>query len=759
MKILTISFAVCLVLSAFAIAQNTGINIIPKPRSVSAGNGTFGLNSRTKLVATDEAGKRIAGMLNDLLQKNYGVRLGVTDKPQKKNAIVFITALPTTGAVPDPESYSLKVETAFVRISGSERGQFYGIQSLLQLLPAEFKKEVRIPVVEITDQPRFRYRGMHLDVGRNYMPIEFVKKYIDLMSQYKLNYFHWHLTEDQGWRIEIKKYPRLTEIGSKRSETVKERNLEPYIGDGIPTGGFYTQDQIRDVVAYAKARYITVIPEIELPGHSSAALAAYPELGCKQDYNYKVQTTWGIFKEVYCPTEKTFQFLEDVISEVVDLFPDSPYIHIGGDEVLKDMWKDSPEVKELMARENLNNVNEVQSYFVRRMEKFINSKGKKMIGWDEILEGGLAPNATVMSWRGIKGGIEAAKSQHDVIMTPTTFVYFDYGQGDPAYEPLNIGGYLPLEKVYSFDPVPKDFTPDEAKYIIGGQGNVWSEYMPNTEKVEYMVFPRMLALAEDVWSTPENKNYGDFLHRLSTELPRLDKQNVNYRIPEPIGLHNMVLGNDDKAVIDLKPLIEGSKIYYTVDGSLPDERSNAYSNPINVDVKQGETAELKTITVLPSGRKSSVYAATFIRRDYLPSVNLPEKRIGLTFAFAAPDSRIILSGETRSLGPQQFAKTTDLKQPFSVGYDGYINVDADGIYEFQIDSTWDSAVLVNGEKLIDFSGTKDRSVQSAIVPLKAGFHKIGLRYTSHGGGEARFRVRLGIKGQGLEGIDAEDLAH
>jgi len=758
MKIILMALVFCAALCASVMAQATSVNIIPRPQTVTPGSGSFTLTAKTKIVATDDAGRRDAAVLAEMLQRTYGLKLAVTNKLQPTNAIIFTTAVPSTDAAPNPEKYLLKIKPEFISISGGERGMFYGIQTLMQLLPLEITKQAQVSAVDISDQPRFGYRGMHLDVGRNFQPVEFVKRYIDLMGQYKLNYFHWHLTEDQGWRIEIKKYPKLTEIGSKRAETVAGRNLEPYVGDGKPVGGFYTQDQIRDVVAYAKARYITVIPEIEIPGHSSAALAAYPEFGCKQDYNYKVQTTWGIFKEVYCPTEKTFQFLEDVITEVVDLFPDSPYIHIGGDEVLKEMWKDSPEVQALMARENLKDLNEVQSYFTHRMEKFINSKGKKIIGWDEILEGGVAPNAVVMSWRGVKGGIEAAKAKHEVIMTPTTYVYLDYGQGDPAYEPLNIGGYLPLEKVYSFDPVPKDFTAEEGKYILGGQANLWSEYLQTPESIEYMVFPRMLALAEDVWTDPKNKNFADFQKRLSSELLRLDKQKVNYRIPEPAGLRNMVLGADDKAIIDLKPSIEGAKIYYTTDGSAPSETSTLYSSPFAVDVKPGGSVELKTITVTPAGRKSYINAATLMRRDYLPAVNLPEKRMGVTYAFSAPDAKILVSGETRSLGPQQFAKVTDLKQPFSVGYDGYLYIDADGLYEFQIDSTWDCALSLNGEKLIDFTGAAASSIQKALVPLKAGFHKIALRYNNHGG-NPRFRTRLGIAGQGLEGIDTEDLAH
>jgi hexosaminidase len=431
--------------------------------------------------------------------------------------------------------YSIDVEPDLIRINGNERGQFYAIQTLLQLLPDTLKIDAKVPVMQIRDLPRFPYRGMHLDVARHFQPVEFVKKYIDLLAQYKFNTFHWHLTDDQGWRIEIKKYPKLTEVGSKRPETHLGAYSPTFKGDGIPHGGFYTQEQIKEVVKYAKERHITVIPEIEMPGHASAALAAYPQFGCKPDYQYKVQMTWGIFKEVFCPTDETFKFLEDVLDEVIKLFPDSPYIHIGGDEVLKDHWRESQFVQELKKRENLKDEHEVQSYFIRRIEKFINSKGKKIIGWDEILEGGIAPNATIMSWRGMKGGIEAAKAKHDVIMTPTDYSYFDYRQGDPTTEPVGQSAFIPLEKVYSFDPMPKELTSDEAKYILGGQANVWTEYMKTPAAVEYMVFPRMLAMAEVLWSTPANKDYTDFRRRLDAHLIRLDKQGVKYRKPEPMG--------------------------------------------------------------------------------------------------------------------------------------------------------------------------------------------------------------------------------
>ncbi|HUR97796.1 MAG TPA: family 20 glycosylhydrolase [Pyrinomonadaceae bacterium] len=745
MKIVLVGLFVLAFFSCPSAAQSDSINIIPKPRSAATGSGGFTVNSETKIVARDKASKRNAAILSAYLQSHYGAKLKTVSKPESANAIVF------TGANTGTGEYDLAVEKDLIRISGAENGQFYAIQTLMQLAPVG-GSTFSVPSINISDAPRFAYRGMHLDVARHFEPVEFVKKFIDLMSQYKFNYFHWHLTDDQGWRIPIKKYPKLTEIGSTRPETVKERNLTPYIGDGIPHGGFYTREQIKDVIAYAKERHITVVPEIELPGHASAALAAYPQYGCKPDYKFKVQTTWGIFKEVYCPTDETFKFLEDVLEETIKLFPDSPYVHIGGDEVLKDHWKESTFVQALKQKENLKDEHEVQSYFVRRIEKFINSKGKKIIGWDEILEGGVAPNATIMSWRGMKGGIEAAKAKHEVIMTPNDYVYFDYGQGDPAYEPLNIGSYVPLSKVYSFDPVPKELTADEAKYIIGGQANIWTEYIKTPQQVEYMAFPRMLALAESLWSRPEDKNFDDFTARLRAHLPRLDVQNVNYRIPEPGGLKN-VLTQDEKAVIELKPA-PGTRVHYTIDGKVPDITSPIYEKPIEIALKEREVVTLKTIVVNSAVRKSSVYAATIVRDRFRDPAMPAQTTAGLNYELFIPrgdgsGEGERKSGETKTLNLNQFTNQgLDLKQPFAVTFDGYFGVKADGLYEIQVDSTWDATVVLAGEMIIDDTGTKDRKVKSAIIPLKAGVHKISIRY-NHRGGDAGFRFRSGLKGQGL----------
>lgn len=753
MKRFFVAFAFLVLCVPFALAQKEKVNIVPKPSTIEPGSGTFEFNQGTKIFSGDKDTQISAQILNELLEQRYGFKLNLTSERPEGNYIEFMPpGVLAHATVPSrDEIYAMHIEPARIRIQGFAAARFYGIQTLLQLLPIAPDSRAKIPTMRVVDQPRFRYRGMHLDVSRHFQPVEFVKKFIEQMAQYKFNYFHWHLTDDQGWRIEIKKYPRLTTVGANRPETMVDRNFSPYIGDGKPHGGFYTQEQIKEVVAYAKERHITVIPEIELPGHASAALAAYPQFGCKTDYEYKVQTTWGIFKEVFCPTEETFKFLEDVLDETIALFPDSPYIHIGGDEVLKDHWKESEFVQELKRRENLKDEYEVQSYFIRRIERHLSKRGKKMIGWDEILEGGLAPNATVMSWRGMRGGIEAAKSKHDVIMTPTTHVYFDYGQGDPAYEPLNIGSYVPLSKVYSFEPVPPELTPDEAKYVIGGQANIWTEYMKTPQHIEYMAFPRMLALSEVLWSKKEDRDFADFQRRLNSILLRLDKQGVNYRIPEPGGLQNIVT-ESDRVSIELQPAA-GTRVHYTTDGTTPDERSAVYSRPIEVRLGEGEVKTLKTIVVNAAGRKSVVYAATIVRGKMREPDATTAAKPGLSFNFTTSETLFEggpspIVGETRSTSLNQFAQRADLKKPFTVTFEGYFRVPEDGVYEFQVDSTWDATVVLGDGKIIDGAGTKDRNIRSAIVPLKAGLHKMSIRY-NHRGGDSSFRFRWGIKGRGL----------
>jgi hexosaminidase len=502
------------------------LSIVPYPQQVRRHNGYLTLDSATRVVVATNAGADLRNAVaawTSQLRADWGLPLTAAGAG---SAIEF--RLDPALGLP-AEGYQLNVSAGGATVSASaDAGLFYGLQTLRQMLPirAANTRPV-IPMVEIQDAPRFVYRGMHLDVGRHFFPISFVKKYIDLMSQFKLNTFHWHLTEDQGWRLEINRYPRLTTIGSCRTETAVRKNFNPFIGDGKPHCGFYTQAEAREIVEYARQRFITVLPEIEMPGHATAALAAYPELACSPG-PFEVAKTWGIFEDIFCPSEETFTFLQNVLTEVMAIFP-SRYIHIGGDEAPKKRWQESELAQSVMRREGLKDEHELQSYFVRRIEKFLNANGRRLIGWDEILEGGIAPDATVMSWRGIKGGIEAARQGHDVIMTPTDYVYLDYYQGDPKTEPFAIGGNLPIEKVYSFEPVPSELTAEEARHILGAQANVWTEYMPTSSQVEYMVFPRLLALAEIAWSPKEAKNWKGFEARLPWQKRLLERQGVNFR--------------------------------------------------------------------------------------------------------------------------------------------------------------------------------------------------------------------------------------
>jgi hexosaminidase len=504
------------------------ISIIPKPVTFEAKGGEFIINQNTVIAAADREDLKAAGFLNDYLQEFYGFKLN-TGKAGKNS----ISLKSEKGSADSKDSYKLKVSKNKISISGATyTGTFYGIQSLIQLLPVADKlpaarlSELKIPTVSIEDEPRFAYRGMHLDVGRHMFPVSFVKKYVDYIALHKMNYFHWHLTEDQGWRIEIKKYPKLTEVGGYRNGTLIGRH--PGTGnDSTRYGGFYTQDEVREIVEYAADRHVTTIPEIEMPGHSSAALTAYPWLGCPGTGPYKVEETWGVFDDVYCAgKDSTFTFLQDVIDEIIPLFP-SKYIHIGGDESPKANWKKCPLCQKRIKDEGLKDEHELQSYFIQRMEKYINSKGKTIIGWDEILEGGLAPNALVMSWRGEAGGIEAAKQKHQVIMTPGSHVYFDHAQSTRE-DSITIGGFTSIDKVYSYEPIPKELTADEGKYVLGAQANVWTEYMHNPSKVEYQIFPRMSALSEVLWSPKESRDWKDFQRRLPLQFKRYELWGANY---------------------------------------------------------------------------------------------------------------------------------------------------------------------------------------------------------------------------------------
>jgi hexosaminidase len=551
---------------------------------LTPGTGSFAITAATKIYVgpkNDEL-RRIGQSLSQEILRATGVQpVVVQTAPGKQQAGFIYLKLTAPADTLGAEGYSLSVQPARVLLAANQpQGLFLGTQTIRQLLPAQRTAGANLPAVEVADKPRYAWRGMHLDVSRHFFPTEFVKQYIDYLALHKMNTFHWHLTDDQGWRIEIKKYPKLTTLGGFREGTlIGHYGAKVPEYDNVRYGGFYTQEQIKEVVKYAQDRYITVVPEIEMPGHGLAALTAYPELSCTGG-PFKVGQTWGVYDDIFCAgNEQTFAFLQDVLTEVMPLFP-SKIVHIGGDEAPKTRWKTCPKCQARIKAEHLKDEHELQSYFVQRMEKFVNTKGKTIMGWDEILEGGLAPNAAVMSWRGMEGGIAAAKQKHQVVMTPGEFVYFDHAQGDPTLEPLNIGGYLPLEKVYSFEPTPKELTADEKKYILGAQANVWTEYIPTTQQVEYMVLPRMSALAEVLWTPASQKNWESFKVRMQPQYQRYAALGANYA-KSAFNVRQQFVPDTTKGGDMVSLLLDatGPQIRYTLDGTAPTPAATTYTGP------------------------------------------------------------------------------------------------------------------------------------------------------------------------------------
>lgn len=719
-------------------SYNEGINIIPTPQHLEVNQGEFYLKDKMTIGTESDELKPVA----DYFAKKISAASGYDIRVECQGSIFL--AIDTT-QVKEEEAYLLTVNPDRVVVTAATpQGAFYGMQSLMQLFPAEIESTVPVkdvlwkaPSVSIQDRPRFAYRGVMLDPCRHFMPVENIKKQLDVMALFKINRMHWHLTDDQGWRIEIKSHPELTEIGSTRVE-----------GEGFVHQGFYTQEEVKEIVQYAADRFITIVPEIELPGHEMSLIASHPELACVEE-PAKPRNCWGVENIVMCAgKEAPFELLTEVIQEVAALFP-GEYFHIGGDECPKTRWAACPLCQKRIRQEGLKADDKhtaeqrLQSYFVQRMGKVVEACGKKMIGWDEILEGGLAPNATVMSWQGESGGIAAALMNHDAIMSPAgNGLYLDYYQGDPKIEPVAFGGYFPLEKIYSYNPVPDTLvTMQKAHHIIGAQANAWSEYYYTEDIREYRMYPRVIALAEICWTDLDRKNYEDFCRRINNAYVRLDMHQVNYHIPlpeQPVASCDLVTFVDTVSVSFRTSRPE--TMVYTLDGKEPTAKSKVYKTPLSFS----KSGVIKIATLLPSGKMSTVRTIQVVKSDLRPAVVKEDLKPGLDMvvtdgmylsmdelaASGKPATDSLVVDHTRGL--VQYRKASmDMRhmEQYAAVATGYIDIDSDGVYYVASDyeEVWiDGVCVVNNAGEVKKFSRKDTS-----IALKKGLHEFKVAFLGH----------------------------
>lgn len=717
-----------LLLAAAAIPAVTAQTIIPKPLHTENATGSFALPGAV-IVVPPTAGaelKRLSAYLSDVLKQESGKAVPVKDVFAGKGAIrLKLEAVDSLG----DEGYALQITPDSVSITAAKTaGLFYGIQSLRQL---QIAGGSTLKSGLITDKPAYAWRGFMLDVSRHYFPKDVVKRYIDYLALLKMNTFHWHLVDDEGWRIEIKKYPKLTSVGAWRADrtgTPWKEQAPAQVGEPAKYGGFYTQEDVKEIVAYARERYITVIPEIEMPAHALSAMVPYPELSCFGAFDPVMPTGGGPkFRDnIYCAgKEKSFEFIDNVLTEVAALFP-SEYIHIGGDEAPKEKWAVCPLCQKRIKDEGLHNEEELQSYFIKRVEKIVQSKGKKLIGWDEIMEGGLSPDATVMAWRGLKPALQAAKDGHKVIISPKHLSYFDYPQSK-GWEPVTFGTRLYLEDLYNFDNGLEDFPPAAKANVLGVQANLWTEQTQTTADIEYRTFPRLFALAENAWSAPAVKNYSDFTTRMAAFYPWLDKNGVGYRKPDVVAPYASNVFTDSMKVVLQAPHKDG-EIRYTTDLTEPDKRSLLYTPGLTVS----RNTVINAREILPDGRFSQVKVLKYTKQALLPAVKLDKPVQGMFYKYydatgsiknvlAAPAVR--QAWVTRFELPEVFSDNK-----FGVSYEGNIYVPKDGVYTFYLQSSDGSAMFIGDNLLVDNEGTHPQQEAYARVALAAGYHPFKVVY-------------------------------
>jgi hexosaminidase len=719
--------------------------ILPRPASMTASASGFDIVRGTVLIDPEHtfASKDLEAML----AKGAGFRLKSAVKAGSQGSIQFIKD--SSGLI-KPEGYELHVGADGVKIDYSDKGgAFYAVQTLRQLLPAAIEgprssplQQWSVPGVDIVDSPRFPWRGMMLDVSRHFEKVDFIKKYLDYLAMMKMNVFHWHLVDDGGWRVEIKKYPKLTQIGAWRygvTTSWDQSKLRFDSDSGLPKyGGFYTQKQIRDVVQYAEDRNITIVPEIEMPGHEMAVFAAYPELGCQ---NQPPATQAGQpDTDVFCAgNEKSFEFIEGVLDEIMDMFP-SKWIHIGGDEVDKRYWHACPLCQARIKTEGLKDEEGLQSYFIGRIDKYLSSKGRRLIGWDEILEGGLASGATVMSWRGIDGGIAAAQSGHDVVMSPTSHAYFDASYASQ-----------PTEHVYSFDPIPPTLTEEQAKHVLGGQANEWTEWIPTPARAEYMIWPRITAMSEVLWTPKASQDLTNFMARMPSIFDRLDRMKTSFFLPAPSVETNAYLFSGSATVSAIETQGMPGTLRYTLDGSLPTRTSAAYSGPITVS----KPSKIELAYVTPTGMVGEAAEIAC-----LPAKNfeVPNPVIGWQSSYyegewsKVPDfSKLtaLKSGVVDHISPDGHLR----EENFGMKFDGYFKAEEDGVYKFSISSDDGSILSIDDATVIDNDGPRSMGEKTGQVWMPKGWHKIDVGYFQ-GGGAYGLTLAVQTPGSAMGPVDS-----
>ncbi|MCG8580001.1 MAG: family 20 glycosylhydrolase [Bacteroidales bacterium] len=715
------------------------VNIIPQPREIRFDEGYFEINNTTQLVykGIDKSVLKAISYLYTLINDASGFDPQLTDQEPKDNYIIFKI---DSDIIDKKEGYVLKVRPEKVEIVAADtKGLFYAIQSIRQLLPHEIEQEKTsntvkwiLPSISIKDYPRFSYRGLNLDVSRHFFPVDVVKKQLDLLALYKINVFHLHLTDDQGWRVEIKKYPKLTSIGSRRSKTlIGHAAIIPQEYSHEPYEGYYTQEQITDIVKYANERHITVIPEIEMPGHALAALASYPELGCTGG-PYEVATRWGSFDDVICAgKESSYSMIKDILSEIALLFP-GEYIHIGGDESSTVRWRNCNHCQKQMAANNLSDENKLENYFIRRVQQIVEGLGKKMLGWDEIMTDQSLRNATIVVWQDDAEIKQAISNNNKIVKSPNNYLYFDHYQSDPQHHPLAIGGYTPLRDVYSYEPVSDDLNEVEAKSIIGLQANCWSEYMTSPEQLEFMLYPRLCAFSEICWISSNEKNWAQFMQKLDQHLERLAILDINYfyEVPKPI-FDREQLNFVNTTSLKFKSISDKYETRYTTDGSEPDASSQLFSS--KTTIKHSGTVKAITINK-ETGELSKTAIINFNKLSFRKSVRFNgERSKGLNFSLHL--GRFKSVKEIQNISKSKFGVVTDSflpdslhKEGFGLIYEGYFNADKKGIYKFALNSDDGSALYINNEMVVNNDGIHGKKIENGAIALNKGVHKIKILY-------------------------------